>query len=136
MTHSNATHHPVISATGLFTPEHSISNAELVESFNAFVERAFAGIPWKTRDVLAGTKQALSDCRLVSLRTLTDADDEGSLVRALGETRMGGSIAALWRLLDRTRLVRCPSLFETKLATLAAALIPVRRGPPLPSVAS
>jgi beta-ketodecanoyl-[acyl-carrier-protein] synthase len=39
MTHSNATHHPVISATGLFTPEHSISNAELVESFNAFVER-------------------------------------------------------------------------------------------------
>ena len=39
MTHFNATHHPVISATGLFTPEHSISNAELVESFNAFVER-------------------------------------------------------------------------------------------------
>ena len=39
MTHSTATHHPVISATGLFTPEHSISNAELVESFNAFVER-------------------------------------------------------------------------------------------------
>ena len=39
MTHSNATHHPVISATGLFTPEHSISNAELVESFNAYVER-------------------------------------------------------------------------------------------------
>ena len=30
---------PVISATGLFTPPHSISNAELVESFNAFVER-------------------------------------------------------------------------------------------------
>lgn len=29
---------PVISATGLFTPEQSISNAELVESFNAFVE--------------------------------------------------------------------------------------------------
>lgn len=30
---------PVISATGLFTPPHSISNAELVESFNAYVER-------------------------------------------------------------------------------------------------
>ena len=104
--------------------------------FNAFIERAFAGIPWKTRHVLARTKQALSDCRLISLRTLTDADDEGSLVRALGETRMGGSIAALRRVLDRTRLVRCPSLFETKLVTLAAALIPVRRGPPLPSVAS
>ena len=76
------------------------------------------------------------DCRLVSLRTLTDADDEGSLVRALGETRMGGSIAALRRLLDRTRLVRCPWLFETNLTTLLAALIPVRRGPPLHSVES
>lgn len=31
--------HPVISATGLFTPSHSISNAELVASFNEYVER-------------------------------------------------------------------------------------------------
>ena len=30
---------PVISATGLFTPEQSITNAELVESFNAFADR-------------------------------------------------------------------------------------------------
>jgi beta-ketodecanoyl-[acyl-carrier-protein] synthase len=30
---------PVISATGLFTPKDSISNAELVESFNTYVER-------------------------------------------------------------------------------------------------
>jgi beta-ketodecanoyl-[acyl-carrier-protein] synthase len=30
---------PVISATGLFTPPESISNAELVASFNAFVDR-------------------------------------------------------------------------------------------------
>ena len=30
---------PVISATGLFTPPESISNAELVASFNAYVER-------------------------------------------------------------------------------------------------
>lgn len=30
---------PVISATGLFTPSESISNAELVASFNAFVDR-------------------------------------------------------------------------------------------------
>ena len=29
----------VISATGLYTPEHAISNAELVASFNAYVER-------------------------------------------------------------------------------------------------
>lgn len=28
---------PVISGTGLFTPPDSISNAELVESFNAYV---------------------------------------------------------------------------------------------------
>ena len=33
------TYHPVISATGLYTPAESISNSELVESFNAFVER-------------------------------------------------------------------------------------------------
>ena len=31
--------HPVISATGLFTPPHSITNAELVASFNEYVER-------------------------------------------------------------------------------------------------
>ena len=30
---------PVISATGLYTPPHSISNAELVASFNAWVEK-------------------------------------------------------------------------------------------------
>jgi beta-ketodecanoyl-[acyl-carrier-protein] synthase len=35
----NSTHRPVISATGLYTPPHSISNAELVDSFNAYVER-------------------------------------------------------------------------------------------------
>lgn len=31
-------HHPVISATGLFTPDEVITNEELVESFNAFVD--------------------------------------------------------------------------------------------------
>jgi len=35
----SATGHPVISSTGLFTPEDSISNAELVDSFNAYVDR-------------------------------------------------------------------------------------------------
>jgi len=35
----SATHRPVISATGLFTPGEVVTNAELVESFNAFVER-------------------------------------------------------------------------------------------------
>jgi beta-ketodecanoyl-[acyl-carrier-protein] synthase len=33
----NWTHRPAISATGLFTPPQTITNAELVESFNAFV---------------------------------------------------------------------------------------------------
>ncbi|MCR2832951.1 beta-ketoacyl-ACP synthase III [Parerythrobacter lacustris] len=33
------THKPVISSTGLFTPDESISNAELVESFNAYVAK-------------------------------------------------------------------------------------------------
>jgi len=32
-------HHAVIAATGLYTPPFSISNTELVEAFNAFVER-------------------------------------------------------------------------------------------------
>lgn len=34
----DSTGHPVISATGLFTPEQSITNEELVDSFNRFVE--------------------------------------------------------------------------------------------------
>ena len=34
-----ATHKPVISSTGLFTPAESISNEELVESFNAYVAK-------------------------------------------------------------------------------------------------
>ena len=33
------THDPVISSTGLFTPSESISNEELVASFNAYVEK-------------------------------------------------------------------------------------------------
>jgi beta-ketodecanoyl-[acyl-carrier-protein] synthase len=32
-------HRAVIAATGLYTPPHSLSNAELVETFNAYVER-------------------------------------------------------------------------------------------------
>ena len=32
-------HQAVIAATGLFTPPNSLSNAELVETFNAYVER-------------------------------------------------------------------------------------------------
>ena len=39
MNHNDAANAPVISATGLFTPEDSISNAELVESYNTYVDR-------------------------------------------------------------------------------------------------
>jgi len=45
---------PVISATGLYTPPHSISNAELVSSFNAWVDRWNAE---NRRDIEAGTVQ-------------------------------------------------------------------------------
>ncbi|MEP1230496.1 MAG: beta-ketoacyl-ACP synthase III [Litorimonas sp.] len=47
----------VISATGLWTPEDSISNEELVEGFNAYVDK------WNSEnaaDIEAGTKDALT----------------------------------------------------------------------------
>ena len=45
---------PVISATGLFTPPHSISNAELVASFNGWVEKWNAE---NAADIAAGIAQ-------------------------------------------------------------------------------
>jgi len=48
---------PVISATGLFTPSESISNAELVESFNAYVARFNAE---HAAEIAAGTVSELS----------------------------------------------------------------------------
>jgi beta-ketodecanoyl-[acyl-carrier-protein] synthase len=48
---------PVISATGLFTPTDSISNAELVESFNAYVARFNAD---NAAAIEAGTLQPLA----------------------------------------------------------------------------
>jgi beta-ketodecanoyl-[acyl-carrier-protein] synthase len=44
-TQAHLTGRPVISATGLFTPTDSISNDELVASFNAFVDRHNAAHP-------------------------------------------------------------------------------------------
>ncbi|TAD75146.1 MAG: beta-ketoacyl-ACP synthase III [Sphingomonadales bacterium] len=44
-THVTLTGRPVISATGLFTPPDSITNEELVASFNAFVDRHNAANP-------------------------------------------------------------------------------------------
>jgi beta-ketodecanoyl-[acyl-carrier-protein] synthase len=54
---------PVISATGLYTPPNSISNAELVASFNAWVDKfnvEHAG------EIAAGTLQAKQPRRLFS----------------------------------------------------------------------
>ncbi len=50
-------HHPVISATGLFTPPESISNAELVESFNAYVA---THNECHADEIAAGRRDALS----------------------------------------------------------------------------
>lgn len=48
---------PVVSATGLFTPADSITNAELVDSFNAYVARFNAD---NAAAIAAGTVEALS----------------------------------------------------------------------------
>lgn len=48
---------PVISSTGLFTPPESISNAELVSSFNAFVDRNNA---FHAAAIVAGEAEALA----------------------------------------------------------------------------
>lgn len=45
---------PVITATGLFTPPNTISNAELVQSFNSWVEKWNAD---NAADIAAGVKQ-------------------------------------------------------------------------------
>ncbi|MBU2167701.1 MAG: beta-ketoacyl-ACP synthase III [Alphaproteobacteria bacterium] len=47
----------VIAATGLFTPEQSISNAELVQAYNAWAELENAR---NADDIVAGTREALT----------------------------------------------------------------------------
>ncbi len=49
--------HAVISATGLYTPPHSVSNEELVATFNTYVERFNAA---HAEDIAAGTVEALA----------------------------------------------------------------------------
>ncbi|MFZ5670098.1 MAG: beta-ketoacyl-ACP synthase III [Pseudomonadota bacterium] len=50
-------HQAVIAATGLFTPDQSISNSELVEAFNAYVERFNAA---NAEAIAAGEVEALT----------------------------------------------------------------------------
>ncbi|MDB5455047.1 MAG: 3-oxoacyl-ACP synthase [Caulobacter sp.] len=52
-----ALHHAVIAATGLYTPPFSVSNTELVEAFNAFVERFNAA---NAQAIAAGDLAALA----------------------------------------------------------------------------
>ena len=110
------THHPVISATGLFTPSDSISNQELVASFNAYVElfnlenaakiangeiaalqpssvefiEKASGI--KSRHVLA--KKPILDPAIMSPRWKERANDELSIMAEIG-------VAAARQALDR-----------------------------------
>jgi len=49
--------HAVISATGLYTPPHSVSNEELVATFNTYVERFNAA---HADDIAAGSVEALA----------------------------------------------------------------------------
>jgi beta-ketodecanoyl-[acyl-carrier-protein] synthase len=57
LTDPRLTGRPVISATGLFTPAESISNEELVASFNAFVDRHNAA---HADAIVAGEAEALT----------------------------------------------------------------------------
>lgn len=101
-----ATNHPVISATGLFTPKDSISNKELVASYNSYVElfnqenaadiksgsiealeqssvefiEKASGI--KARHVMA--KEPVLDPQIMSPRWTERGDDEMSVMAEIG----------------------------------------------------
>jgi beta-ketodecanoyl-[acyl-carrier-protein] synthase len=101
-----STNHPVISATGLFTPKDSISNEELVASFNSYVElfnrehaaqiasgeldalhpssvefiEKASGI--KTRHVMS--KQPVLDPEIMSPRWTERGNDELSMMAEIG----------------------------------------------------
>jgi 2-phospho-L-lactate guanylyltransferase (CobY/MobA/RfbA family) len=97
-----------------------------------FEPRAFTGIPWRTRRVLAATRQALHGFRLVMLPRLTDADDASSLVRAVAEaSSRSACIATLRRLLALARPCRACTSRAQIIPRFLSALIPTRRGPPL-----
>ncbi len=100
------TGHPVISATGLFTPPETITNEELVASFNAFVDRhnahnadaiaageiealAYSSVEFiekasgiKARHVL--TKAPILDPETMCPRMDERADDEISIMAEIG----------------------------------------------------
>jgi beta-ketodecanoyl-[acyl-carrier-protein] synthase len=99
-THVALTGRPVISATGLFTPPESITNAELVESFNAFVDLhnaahpdleplAYSSVEFiekasgiKARHVMS--KAAILDPEIMCPRLPERANDEISVMAEIG----------------------------------------------------
>ena len=56
-------HQAVIAATGLYTPPHSLSNAELVQTFNAYVERFNAA---NAEAIAAGERAAVAIGRMLA----------------------------------------------------------------------
>lgn len=98
--------------------------------FNRFDERAFRGIAWNTRRVLAQTARALAGCRLVRLPVLTDADDAGSLRGAVAEALRCGTGGTLARLIERLALRVRENRTISLPVTPPVFLLPVRRGPP------
>ena len=88
-----ATHHPVISSTGLFTPSESISNAELVESFNAYVEKFnrenVAGIEAGKVEALSPSSVEFIEKPILNVETMAPrwqerSNDELSIMAEIG----------------------------------------------------
>lgn len=99
---------------------------------NRFVPQAFADIPWRTRRVLAATRRVLAAFRIVTLRTLTDADDAGSLARAASESGSSSAVVvALRRLVSRCLPGAVVRAAPALAITLVTGFVPARRGPPL-----
>ncbi|MFN4019914.1 MAG: beta-ketoacyl-ACP synthase III [Erythrobacter sp.] len=109
-TQSSLTGRPVISATGLFTPAETITNAELVASFNTFVDRynaahpeaeplAYSSVEFiekasgiKARHVMS--KAPILDPEIMAPRWPERSNDELSIMAEIG-------VAAAWQALER-----------------------------------
>jgi beta-ketodecanoyl-[acyl-carrier-protein] synthase len=116
---SALTGRPVISATGLFTPPESITNEELVESFNAFVDRhnsehkdaitagsheplAYSSVEFiekasgiKARHVMA--KAPILDPAIMAPRWEERGDDELAIMAEIGVTAAREAMEAAGR---------------------------------------